>query len=154
MIPPFPQFKRLERTDKADIDSFTERFPPYSDFNFGSMWSWDTQNRVHVCGLAEHLIVQSADDVTGEPFYSFLGRGGVHSHRIAEMLLARACAEGHAPKLKLVPHDVMTPLHSANLRLWEDRASDDYIVDVSHLSRYAGTRFLHARRNVNKFLRN
>ena len=45
------------------------------------------------------------------------------------------------------------PLHSTNLLFWEDRASDDYIVDVRTLSLYAGTRFIHARCNVNKFLR-
>ena len=133
MIPSFPQFKRLELNDKADIESFTRQFPPYSDFNFGSMWCWDTENRVHVCRLAEHLVVQSADDATGEPFYSFLGRGGSQSPQVAETLLARACAEGRQPRLKLVPHEVMALLHSPNLLLWEDRASDDYIVDVGEL---------------------
>ena len=38
------------------------------------MWCWDTEDRVRIGRLAEHLVVQSPDDATGEPFYSFLGR--------------------------------------------------------------------------------
>jgi hypothetical protein len=153
MILSFPQLKRLELSNQADIEAFTRQFPPYSDFNFASMWSWDTQNRVHICRLAEHLVVQSTDEATGEPFYSFLGRGGSQSLQVAQTLLARACAEGHQPRLKLVPQEVMAPLRSTNLLFWEDRASDDYIVDVGNLSLYAGTAFAHARCNVNRFLR-
>ena len=139
MIPSFPQFKRLDLDNQADIESFTRQFPPYSDFNFASMWSWDTQNRVRICRLAEHLVVQSTDDATGEPFYSFLGRGGSQSLQVAHTLLARASAEGHQPRLKLVPQEVMAPLDGTNLLFWEDRASDDYIVDAGNLSLYAGT---------------
>jgi hypothetical protein len=152
MIPSFPQFKRLELNDKGDIESFTRQFLPYSDFNFGSMWCWDTEELVHVCRFAEHLVIRSSDDATGEPFYSFLGRGGSQSSQVAETLLARACAEGRRPRLKLIPHEVTALLHGTNLLLWEDRASDDYIVDVGNLSRYVGTPFAHARRNVKKFL--
>ena len=47
----------------------------------------------------------------------------------------------------------MALLSGTHLLLWEDRASDDYIVDVENLSLYVGTRFVHARRNVNKFMR-
>ena len=153
MIPSYPQFKRLELNDKADIASITRQFLPYSDFNFGSMWCWDTEDRVRICRLAEHLVVQSTDDATGEPFYSFLGRSSSQSPWVAETLLARACAEGRQPRLKLVPQEVMSLLHSTDLLLWEDRASDDYIVDIRNLSLYAGTRFSHARHNVSKFLR-
>ena len=153
MIPSFPQFKPLELNDKADIESFTRRFPPYSDFNFGNMWCWNTANRDRISCLAEHLAVQSTDEATGEPFYSFLGSGGSQSLQVAETLLARACAEGHQPRLKLVPHEVMALHHGTHLLFWEDRASDDYIVNVAKLSLYVGTRFVHARRNVNKFLR-
>ncbi len=153
MIPSFPQFKRLELNDQADIESFSRQFPPYSDFNFGNMWSWDTENRVRIGCLGEHLVVQGTDDATGEPFYSFLGRGGRQALQVATTLLARAYAEGRQPRLKLVPQEVMALLHNTNLLLWEDRASDDYIVDADELSLYGGTRFAHARRSVNKFLR-
>ncbi|MGO8688243.1 MAG: phosphatidylglycerol lysyltransferase domain-containing protein [Thermoguttaceae bacterium] len=153
MIPSFPQFKPLQPSDQAGIESFSKRFPPYSDFNFANMWSWDTESRVHICRLAEHLVVEGTDDATGEPFYSFLGTGGSQSLRVAETLLARACAEGRQPRLKLVPHEVMALLHGTHLLFWEDRASDDYIIDVENLLLYVGTRFVHARRNVNKFMR-
>lgn len=41
MIPKFPEFKKLELSNKEEIENFTSKFPPYSDFNFVSMWCWD-----------------------------------------------------------------------------------------------------------------
>ena len=38
MIPEFPEFKKLELSNKEEIEKITQKFPPYSDFNFVSMW--------------------------------------------------------------------------------------------------------------------
>ena len=152
-IPSFPELKRLELGDRAVIEAFTRQFPPYSDFNFASLWSWDTEDRVQIGWLSEHLVVQSPEEGTGKPFYSFLGRGGSQSLTVAETLIGRACAEGLRPRLKLVPHEVMASLHGTRLAVWDDRASEDYIIDAQNLTAYTGTRFAHARRNVKLFVR-
>jgi hypothetical protein len=144
--------KRLELGDQAAIEAFTRQFPPYSDFNFANMWTWDTEDRVRIGWLAEHLVVQSPDEATGRSFYSFLGKGCAQSLQVAETLLARACAEDHRPRLKLLPHEVAVALRGTRLLLWDDRASDDYVVDAGNLTAYAGTRFAHARRNVERFM--
>ena len=46
MLPEFPQFKKLELSDKEEVEKFTSKFPPYSDFNFVSMWSWDIKGEM------------------------------------------------------------------------------------------------------------
>jgi len=55
MIPEFPQFKNLELTDKIDVEKFTSKFPPYSDFNFVSMWSWDIKGEMRMRGFSKKL---------------------------------------------------------------------------------------------------
>ena len=45
MIPNFPNFKHVEIKDKPDVEKFTHSFKPYSDFNFISLFAWDTNNQ-------------------------------------------------------------------------------------------------------------
>ena len=73
MIPEFPQFKKLELSDRKDLEKFTSKFPPYSDFNFVSMWAWDTKGEMQISQLNGNLVVQFTDYINGKPFFSFLG---------------------------------------------------------------------------------
>src|SRR6185436_18008967 len=77
-LPEFPNFKSLELSDKGAIEAITKKFPPYSDFNFVSMWAWDIKGEVRVSQLYGNLIVRFTDYLTGEPFYSFLGDSKVN----------------------------------------------------------------------------
>ena len=44
MLPKFPEFKKLELNDKAVLHSVTALLPPYSDFNFTSLFSWNVND--------------------------------------------------------------------------------------------------------------
>ena len=57
MIPEFPKFKNLELSDKNDIEKFTSKFLPYSDFSFVSMWSWDIKGEMRIAQLNGNLVV-------------------------------------------------------------------------------------------------
>ncbi|MGI8475489.1 MAG: hypothetical protein ACR2OO_03850 [Thermomicrobiales bacterium] len=37
-IPSFPSFRPLEISDQFEIEQWVKQFPPYSDFNFVSLW--------------------------------------------------------------------------------------------------------------------
>src|SRR3989338_5939738 len=108
MIPKFPKFKKLELSDKKDIEKFTSKFPPYSDFNFVSMWSWDIKGEMRISILNENLVVRFTDYITGEPFFSFLGNNKVNE--TAEALIDLSKKEGLKPMLKLVPELVVQQL--------------------------------------------
>ena len=73
MIPKFPNFKKLELTDKKEVEKITFKFPPYSDFNFTNMWSWNLKNEMGLSILNDNLVVKFIDYVNGQPFLSFLG---------------------------------------------------------------------------------
>lgn len=79
MIPKFPKFKHIELIDKEEIEKITQKFPPYSDFNFISMWSWDIKVEMIISKLNNNLVVRFTDYLTGYPFFSFLGDNMVNS---------------------------------------------------------------------------
>ena len=55
MIPQFPKFKHVEVTDREAVETHTHRFDPYSDFNFTSLWAWDTSNERMISELSDSL---------------------------------------------------------------------------------------------------
>lgn len=153
MIPDFPKFKNIELSDKADIEAFTSLYPPYSDFNFISMWSWDVKGEMQISQLHGNLVVRFTDYLNGEPFFSFLGNKEVL--KTVEKLLG-ICEEGGCkPELCLIPDDCIEELQKSDLfSIEESRDHFDYIYDLPSISEYKGGRFAQKRTRVNQFIRN
>lgn len=150
MLPRFPEFKPLELSDRSDIEKITRKHPPYSDFNFTSLWSWDVEGGIRVSELDGGLAVRFSDYVTGEPFYSFIG---AEPNAAAEKLLALSTAQGIVPRLKLVPEFVASALDPQRFKVEEDRDNFDYVLSVERLLPHDGTkRKLSTRRKlINEF---
>ena len=152
MIPTFPEFKKLELSDREEVESFTKRFPPYSDFNFVSMWGWDVKGDMEISNLNNNLVVRFTDYLTGEPFYSFLGDTLVTE--TATELLTFAREKGMSPVLKLLPEETAKLIQSDAISVREDRDNFDYIHKIDDLKQYAGADFKQKRQEVNSFLQN
>ena len=148
VLPEFPKFKKLEISDKEAVEKITSKYPPYSDFNFISMWSWDIKGDMRLCQLHGNLVVRFTDYVTGEPFYSFLGDNKVNE--TAEALLQLSTEQGLEPKLKLIPEIVVNRLDS-KFKVIEDRDNFDYIYKNEDLANLLGNKFHDKRYLYNKF---
>ena len=122
MIPHFPKFKKLELTDKEEIEKINVKYPPYSDFNFVSMWSWDIKGEMRISQRYGNLVVRFTDYLTGEPFYSFLGNNKVNE--TTKELLELSKKEGLKLQLKLVPEDSLTGLDPNKFRAEEKNFTD------------------------------
>ncbi len=151
MIPEFPKFKNLELSDKKDVEVFTSKFPPYSDFNFVSMWSWDIKGEMRLSQLNGNLVVLFTDYLTSKPFYTFLGNNKVNETTNA--LLNFSIKEELQPKLYLLPQEVALQLDKNQFRVEEDPDNFDYIFDLNEISRYAGTKFVKKRNKINQFIK-
>ena len=153
MLPTFPNCKKISLEDKKNVEEYLRKFPPYSDFNFLSMWSYNTQNDVEIATLHNNLVVRLRDYITQEPFYSFLGNNNVSES--IEVLLAHSEKEHLMPKLKLVPEESIRKdlgkLDKYNIT--QDRDHFDYILSVAELSELKGSRFHTQRNHVNRFNR-
>jgi uncharacterized protein len=151
MLPEFPQFKKLELGDKKEIEKITGEYPPYSDFNFVSMWSWDVKGEMRISVLHGNLVVQFTDYITGRPFYSFLGNSKVGE--TASTLLELSRKDGFEPKLKLLPEDSIMGIDVKKFNVQENRDHFDYVYDFTELSSLVGGKFAHKRNQVSAFLK-
>ncbi len=151
MLPKFPKFKKLELSDKANIEKITDQYLPFSDFNFISMWSWDIKEEMMVSTINNGLAVMFTDYITSEPFYSFLG--GHDNSKTAGALINFSIENDLKPKLNLVPEAAVKGLRKVDFRVEEDIDNFDYIFDVKKLAAYSGGAFADKRTMVNNFLR-
>ena len=105
MIPNFPSFKKLEFGDKKAIEEITKAFEPYSDYNFVSLFVWDSDEEIKLSSLNNNLVVLFIDYVTKEKFYSFIGSNRVEA--TIDTLLSHAKKENLVPSLKLIPEPII-----------------------------------------------
>lgn len=149
MLPEFPNFKPIELADKEDVEKITGQHPPYSDFNFVSMWSWDVQGQMRICTLNGNLVVRFTDYLNGEPFYSFLGSNNVT--QTTETLIAFSRQEGVRPVLALVPENSLAGLGEELYLVEEDPDNFDYIYESEQLAHFSGKKYQNKRCLYNKF---
>ncbi len=151
MIPKFPAFKRLELSDLTEVTVHTHRFDPYSDFNFVSLWSWDTAEDFGLALLNDNLVVRLNDYITEAPFYSFLGENAVTE--TATALVRRSIADGMGSALRLVPEPVALKLDRSMLAQDLDVDGNDYVLSVARLRRFDGPDMERRRTEINRFRR-
>jgi len=150
MIPLFPLFKKLELSDKSDIEKITQKYPPYSDFNFMSMWSWDTKKIVAISLLNNNLIVRFNDYITNDIFYSFFGEFLVDES--IDLLMNLLDKESLPRQLKLVPEMVIKNItNTSKYNMIEDLSSFDYLYYLDKLKTYDGNKLRSKRNLSNRF---
>jgi hypothetical protein len=151
MIPTFPEFKVVDVSDRAAVEAHTHRFPPYSDFNFTSLWAWDTSGERMISELNGNLVVRFTDYSTHEPFLSFLGEN--EPEHTARTLIDYCKTEGLPTTLKLVPEISVKDIRPSVLKVEEDRDNFDYIYSITELSALRGVKFSSKRNLANRFRR-
>lgn len=151
MIPEFPNFKKLELSDKKDIERFTSSFPPHSDFNFFSIWSWDIHHKMRISKLNENLVVLFNDYVSGENFLSFMGNKKIIG-TTAE-LISFSRKHYHKDFLKLIPEEIILNYKGSRFTARADRDYYDYIYLTEHLANMKNWTQNTCARKIRKFIR-
>ncbi len=150
MIPQFPLFKALELSDKEDVEKFTLQYPPYSDFNFVSMWSWNIEGEMQISQLNDNLVVRFTDYLTDKHFFSFLGNKKINE--TTHLILNLSKKEGLGTQLKLIPEDSIKGLDANSFFIQEDDNHFDYIYSLNELKLLRGKKFETKRGSINRFL--
>ncbi len=151
MIPSFPEFKKMKLEDRKEIEKYTSAYPPFSDFNFISLWVYDTEDDIIVSYLNKNLVIRLRDYVTNKHIYSFLG---IHKTIETADILSQWSHKHHAiSSLKLIPEPVVTadPDMANHFNVQEDPDSYDYVLSTSQLSRLEGSKYKSKRKLVNAF---
>ncbi len=148
----FPLFEKLSINHKQLIEKITRKFPPYSDFNFLSLWSWNINSATEISFINDNLIIKLSDYITNETIYSFLGNGG---YPVACALFEFLKNRGENEIIKLVPEEVVKDNDIQNQFLvTEDRDNFDYILSTEQISLMVGKKLHQKRKKLNKFTEN
>ena len=145
MIPQFPQFKNIELSDKEELDRYTERFPPYSDFDFASVWSWDVKEEIGISILNNNLVIRFTNYTTGAPLLSYLGTDDVNE---TARELIRHSPDG---RLELVPEVSTIGLDPTIFSVEEDLDQFDYVCKVENHITYEGKDLKSHRKLLQQF---
>ena len=148
----YPKFKKLGLADRDLFRKITSKYPPYSDFNFTSLWAYNKGDFCEFSILNGNLVIKYKDYITDEPFFSFLGKNKV-TETIHE-LMSMSGRHGFSPKLKLVPEINLAEnaIVKNRFTVLEDIDSFDYIISADKLAKLEGTAFHSYRKEIKNFL--
>ena len=151
-IPAFPAFAGLATEHQDEIDYWTRRFQPYSDFNFVSLYGWNTRGEFAVSWLGDNLVVLFNDYGTNERFLSFLGVDEVD--QAARRLLDYARTHGIVEELRLVPQiTAFAAAVNTDLVVRPAPEHQDYILSTEQWTALPGKEFKNVRNAISKLRR-
>lgn len=138
-------FHKLTIGDKTLVDDFTSKFPPYSDFNFTSLFSYNIENDCEIHIDKHYMIIKMRDYLSNDYLYSYLTK--YNSLKIPLELLSITT------KLQMVPeHSLVTALmDSGKFAAQEERDNFDYIYLLEKNIALEGGAYEHKRWRVNQF---
>lgn len=153
MIPQFPALKNLTIEDKEEVESLTKGFLPYSDYNFFSLYTYNTEDDFLVTNLNNNLVVRFRDYLTQEYHYSFIGRNDLLA--TTATLLKDAESRNYQRSLQLIGEEIINemPQLSDKFHVAEDYDNHDYILSVDELTTLAGKKYYDKRNLLNRFHR-
>jgi hypothetical protein len=138
MIPPFPRFKPLEPDDRACFEAITLQHPPYSDWVFMGLLTWNPPGGCAISLFNGNLVVRARDYCGEKERYSFFGTNQVVE--TAATLLAEIRRRGLEPELMLIPKVVIAAEDRwpGSLRVELDPANHDYVLSIEEWTELVG----------------
>lgn len=150
----FPHFKHVTLSDRFFFEAHTRQFKPLSDYNFFSLWAYNTQDDLSFSLLNKNLVLKMRDYTTDEPFFSFLG---VHKlQNTIQTLIEHARHNNFEEKFSLIGEEVVeacSPSIKKTIQFEEDSANHDYVLSINQIRTLAGEKYHNKRHMVNLFTR-
>lgn len=153
-FPKFPEFKKLGLEDKNAFYEFTKRYPPYSDYNFVSLWSYDVEDDTLISILNGNLVIRLRGYISNEYTYSFLGNH--QPLETIEELIGFMEGAGFPTELKLIPEINIVEHRSLienNFIVSEDRDGFDYVFSLENINNLSGKNYSGKRNKTNRFIK-
>lgn len=151
MPPTFPSFKEFELPDALWFTGFLQSLPPYSDFDFASLWAWDIKGMGRWCVHRGNLVIAMRDYTTGQSILTFIGTS--HLDLTASDLLELTARTNREPALHLVPGVTAEGLNTSRFSVTPSIDHDDYVYCVADHLNYRGRIFRSHRGHVHRFER-
>lgn len=150
MIPQFPKLKRLELEDRTEVEKHTKDFPSYSDYSFASLYSYNVSESIELSYLNQNLVIKFEDYITGEFFFSFLGKNKIKE--TVDLLMQEAKKRGIIGHLSLFPQaNLNNGKEIPGYVIQEDLNNFDYILSLEKICCLEGAQFHDKRNLANRF---
>lgn len=153
MIPEFPNFGQIGIEHRNEVVGTTKKYPPYSDYDFTTLWAWNVENKRRIAKLNGNLVVQFTDYLTGEAFFSFFG--SMELRKTIKTLFEFAHSEAVTTDLRFVPDLVLQSpeINDDGFAVVEDPDNHDYIYSIDKLVSFEGHEYGQARNLLSRFLK-
>lgn len=63
-----PESKKPNLSDKEEIGTHTQKYPPCSDFEFTSLCVWNIKEKVQISNLHQNIVLQFTGYTVGDFF--------------------------------------------------------------------------------------
>jgi hypothetical protein len=154
-LPHFPEFEKINLEHQNVIQEIVKNFETYSDYNYVSLFGWDTEGTIAVSELNDNLVVLFSDYTGGDDFLSFIGTNKLQD--TIDTLVEYCHKQKLTTKLSLIPEVVINELPTQvreRYEITEDPDNHDYILSVDMLTKFESKRFATKRNLLNRFVRN
>lgn len=143
-LPTYPDFDTIDIRHKEDIEKIVAKHEPYSDFNFTSLFCWNTDGNTAVALLNGNLVVRQKDYTSSHVNYSLLG-----SNKVKESLDTLLNDVGC---IHLVPQDLVDVIdNTESYDIIEEPDHFDYVYSLDELARLEGGVYKKKRNKVNNY---
>lgn len=150
-------FSTLKASDANAINKITAQLPPYSDFNFTSLYSWSLHSQTKFCIYNDCLFLILPDYVTQKPRYSFICKDnfGENFMLFVRWLRANSLPQTFHLLPEIVTKGLIPYLRENNIihELASERDSYDYVLDTHAISQAKGKQYSDLRYKVSLFNR-
>ena len=150
-LPRFPEFVQISTVPEVELRHFLEAIPPYYDYLYSSLWSWNIDNSYRVSSIGENLVFIMRDPKSQVFFYNLIGTDDIPN--CTATIFTYLESQGIEPALSLVPAETAELLEGYDFELTEDRDDFDYIYRLQDLAELEGSVYRSKRRQVNQFLK-
>ncbi len=148
-------FNTITASDQKLIENFVNKFLPYSDFNFVSIFSWSKHSSAKYCITNNCLFLILPDYITNKPIFTFLCDDNYRQNLNLYILWLQL--NSHEIKFNLLPQTVVKGLEkdlsneADKWILYEERDSFDYILDTRLTTSMEGNKYSDFRYKLSLF---
>lgn len=146
-IAQYPKFSPISIGIRNPMERILNAYEPFSDFNFTSLFCWDTDGSTGVSLINDNLLIKLPDYMTGDMIHSILGTNQIDS-TMHELFKTMDC-------LQLVPQATIDSIiEPKKFIIEEDRDNFDYLYATEDLALLQGGDHKSKRNKINNFIKN
>ncbi|OGK31839.1 hypothetical protein A3I56_01075 [Candidatus Roizmanbacteria bacterium RIFCSPLOWO2_02_FULL_43_10] len=149
MLPTFPDQEKLDIKHALALKKLLDGYPPYSDFNLVSLYSWNVKDDIEVSELYNNIVIKFTDYISCKPYFSFLGKTKVNT--TARLILIGLKKRIRFPALKNIPATVAMRISKRRYKIQEDRDNFDYIYNIRNYLALVGSPYKKKRNLIKRY---